>query len=274
MRPVAPDGLSSAPRPGKTRLVLLGLLAAGSLAGASFLNPIPQDPEYHRFADGRTMFGIPNFLDVVSNIPFLVAGAFGLCNVLRKPASRFPAPFVRWPWVALTGSILLTGFGSPYYHWAPTDATLFWDRLPMALGFGAVLGIMVSERIDVGLGRLLWFPLLLAGGGSLLFWRLGGDLRFYGLLQGWAIVLVPLILLLFPPRYSGTHHWFIVLGMYAVAKVFEVADAPVYRLGGFLSGHTLKHLFAGLASWFIYRHLRDRVELNRLDPPASGIIAP
>lgn len=272
MRPVAPEGLSPAPRPARWKLVFLGLLAAGSLCGASFLNPIPQDPSYHRFADARTMFGIPHFLNVVSNLPFLVAGAFGLCNVLSKPASGFLAPVARWPWIALTGSVVLTGLGSPYYHWAPADATLFWDRLPMALGFGAVLGIIVLERVDVGLGRLLWVPLLLAGGGSLLFWRLGGDLRFYGLLQGWAIVLVPLMLLLFPPRYTGTHHWFLVLGMYGIAKIFELGDAPVYRLGGFVSGHTFKHLFAGLASWFIYRHLRDRVELNRLDPPGVGII--
>jgi hypothetical protein len=258
--------------PPRWKFILIGVLALGSFGGALFLRPIPQNPDYHRFADSRTMFGIPNFLNVASNLPFLVAGVLGVAQVF-KPSTPFPAPWVRWPWLALTGSVVLTGLGSPYYHWNPTDGTLFWDRLPMAIGFGAVLGIIVLERMDLRLGRALWAPLVLAGGGSLLFWRLGGDLRFYGLFQGWAIVLVPLILLLFPSRTAGTHHWFLILGLYGIAKVFELGDAATYRMGGFVSGHTLKHLFAGAASWFITWHLRTRSELNRRDDAGPGIIA-
>src|SRR6185295_4947897 len=179
MPPAAPDE-KSPPHP-RWKFILVGVLALGSFVGAFFVRPVPQDPAYHRFADARTMFGIPNFLNVASNLPFLVAGALGVCQVFSK-SSTFLAPWVRWPWLALTGSIVLTGLGSPYYHWDPTDATLFWDRLPMAIGFGAVLGIIVTERIDVGWGKILWAPLVLAGGGSLVFWRLGGDLRFYGLI--------------------------------------------------------------------------------------------
>jgi len=255
MPPAAPDE-KSPPHP-RWKFILVGVLALGSFVGAFFVRPVPQDPAYHRFADARTMFGIPNFLNVASNLPFLVAGVLGVGHALSR-STTFLAPWVRWPWLALTGSVVLTGLGSPYYHWNPTDATLFWDRLPMAIGFGAVLGIIVIERMDVRLGKALWAPLVLAGGGSLLFWRLGGDLRFYGLFQGWAIVLVPLMLLLFPARTSGTHHWFLILGLYGIAKVFELGDVQTYRLGEFVSGHTLKHLFAGGASWFIYWHLRTR----------------
>ncbi|MBI3854211.1 MAG: hypothetical protein HY293_00820 [Planctomycetes bacterium] len=134
----------------------------------------------------------------------------------------------------------------------------------MAIGFGAVLSIIFIERADLRLGKALWVPLVLAGGGSLLYWRIGGDLRFYGLIQGWAMALVPLMLLLFPPRYDGTHHWFLILGLYGIAKVFEIGDAPVYRLGGFLGGHMLKHLFAGLASWYIAWHVRVRLPADDL----------
>jgi len=66
------------------------------------------------------------------------------------------------------------------------------------------------------------------------------------------------MLLLFPAKFTGTHHWFLILGLYGIAKVFELGDVPTYRLGEFVSGHTLKHLFAGGASWFIYWHLRTR----------------
>jgi hypothetical protein len=266
----APDALSPAPPRWKPILVLV--LALGSFCGALFVHPIPQDPAYHRFADGRTMFGIPNFLNVASNLPFLVAGALGMGCVLAS-STAFWAPWVRWPWLALTGSVFLTGLGSSYYHWNPTDSTLFWDRLPMAIGFGSVLGITVIERMDVRLGKALWAPLVLAGAGSLLYWRLGGDLRFYGLFQSWAIVLVLLMLLLFPARYTGTHHWFLILGLYGIAKVFEVGDAAMFRLGGFVSGHTVKHLFAAAASGLIYWHLRTRApasELNRRDAPAAA----
>jgi len=187
-----------------------------------------------------------------------VAGFLGLYNALKKPASEFLAPWVRLPWIALTASIFLTAFGSSYYHWDPHDATLFWDRLPMALGFGSVLGIVLTERVEEVLGRRLWAPLVLAGAASLLYARWASDLRFYGLLQGWAIVIVPLMLLLFPARYTGTHHWFLILGLYGIAKVFELGDVPVYQINTTLSGHTLKHLFAGLASWFIFWHLSSR----------------
>jgi hypothetical protein len=266
MAPEASGGLFPIPRPAPWKLLLLGFLALGSLAGASFLKPIPQDPAYHRFADQRTFLSIPHFLNVVSNLPFLVSGLFGFWCALSKPASAFAAPWVRTPWVALTASIILTGFGSSYYHWAPDDATLFWDRMPMAIGFGAVLGIIVIERMDFRIGRLLWMPLLLAGPGSMLYGRWSGDLRFYGLIQGWVIVLVPLALLLFPARTTGTHHWFLILGLYGIAKVFEVGDLQTFEVGGYVSGHTLKHLFAGAASWFLYWHLHTRAHaINQSD---------
>jgi hypothetical protein len=258
MCPEVSRELFPAPRPSVGRIALVGILAFGSLAGAFFIKPVPQDPDYHRFADQRTFLSIPHFLNVVSNLPFLVSGLFGLCNVLAKPSAALVAGWLRWPWVALTGSIFLTGFGSSYYHWAPDNSTLFWDRLPMAIGFGAVLGIIVTERMDFRIGRLFWVPLLIAGPGSLLYSRWSGDLRFYGLIQGWVIVLVPLILLLFPARVTGTHHWFLILGLYGIAKVFEVGDVQTFNVGGFVSGHTLKHLFAGAASWFIFWHLHTR----------------
>src|SRR5215467_16384106 len=80
-------------------LALLGLTAI-SLAGLLMLPPIPQDQGYHQFADQRTLLGIPNFWNVVSNLPFIAVGAAGLRQFHRQPAT----------FVLFLG-IFLTGFG-------------------------------------------------------------------------------------------------------------------------------------------------------------------
>ena len=173
-------------------VVFLGL-AAASLAALLLLPPILQDQSYHRFADERTLFGIPNFWNVVSNVPFIAVGAVGLRQFYRNPAA-----------LALFLGIFLTGFGSSYYHWNPNNDTLFWDRLPMTLCFMAILAIIVGERVNARFGAALLWPLLATGIFSLLLWRWTGDLRLYGWVQFFPVFVVPLLLLLFPPRYTGT----------------------------------------------------------------------
>jgi hypothetical protein len=88
------------------------VLAALSLAALLLLPPILQDQSYHRFADERMLFGIPNFWNVVSNLPFIAVGAVGLRRFYRDPNT-----------LALFLGIFLTGFGSSYYHWNPNNDT-------------------------------------------------------------------------------------------------------------------------------------------------------
>src|SRR5262245_6250447 len=143
-------------------LVFLGL-AAASLAALLLLPPILQDQSYHRFADERTLLGIPNFWNVVSNLPFVAVGAAGLQQFYRDPAT-----------LALFLGIFLTGLGSSYYHWNPNNDTLFWDRLPMTLCFMAILAIVVEERVNARFGAVLLWPLLATGLFSLVLWRWTG----------------------------------------------------------------------------------------------------
>jgi hypothetical protein len=109
-------------------MILLGGLGLISAAVLAAMSPIVQDQAYHAFADTRRLLGIPNVWNVVSNLPFVAVGAAGVA-LLRKDAAA----------TALFVGILLTGFGSSYYHLAPDDGTLFWDRLPMTIGFMALL---------------------------------------------------------------------------------------------------------------------------------------
>ena len=67
-------------------LILIGLMVI-SLAGLLLLPPISQDQSYHQFADQRTLLGVPNFWNVVSNLPFIAIGAAGLWRFHDDPMS-------------------------------------------------------------------------------------------------------------------------------------------------------------------------------------------
>jgi len=230
-------------------LILIGFVAL-SLATVLLLSPIPQDQGYHRFADGRSLLGIPNFWNVVSNLPFVLIGAAGLRR--SGPVSQR---------VIFLG-IFLTGFGSAYYHWAPSDATLIWDRLPITLGFMAILANIIEERVSEKAGALLLWPLLGLGVASLLVWRFTDDLRLYGWVQFFPIVALLLLLWLFPPRYTGGANWLVAIGLYVIGKIFEFFDASVLSASHLVSGHTLKHLFAAAACFVILRNFQMRKPLG------------
>jgi hypothetical protein len=237
--------LSSAKR--KRPVLTLLVLTVASLAGLSLIPPIPQDQSYHQFADQRTLFGIPNFWNVVSNLPFIAVGAAGLARFHRQAATT-----------VLFLGIFLTGFGSSYYHWNPSDGPLFWDRRPMTLCFMAILALVVEERVSAKAGAVLLWPLLAVGLFSLLLWRQIGDLRLYVWVQFFPALALPLMFLLFPPKYTGTYYWLIAAVLYALAKVLEFYDGAVYSVGSILSGHTLKHLAAAGACFTILRYFVAR----------------
>src|SRR6266436_6623193 len=133
----------------QSRTTLSITLGLASVAGtAAILLPrLPQDPSYHDFADHRTILGIRNLLNVASNLPFLFIGALGLF-VTRKTANvGREGPFTEsWERVAaqvLFLGVSLTAFGSAWYHLAPSNATLVWDRLPMTLVFMTLFSLVI-----------------------------------------------------------------------------------------------------------------------------------
>src|SRR5215471_18325463 len=163
MRPKqSPNGLTSAAFEAR----VLGFLGLGIVAlGLVFcLPPIPQDLNYHAFADDRTMLGVPNFLNVASNLPFFVVGVLGLWLLLRHDAVVPDRPVLeaveRWPFLVFFAGVLLTGIGSSYYHLAPGNDRLVWDRLPITIAFMGFFAAMIGERIDVRAGAWLLGPLL------------------------------------------------------------------------------------------------------------------
>jgi hypothetical protein len=238
-------------------------LAAAVGITALFVPRTPQPLSYHHFADRRSWLGIPNFGDVASNILFLVAGLWGLVFLCRKSSQeRFIDARERWPYVFVSLGLLLTACGSAYYHLAPDNARLVWDRLPMTVVFMPLVAAMIAERVNVKLGLCLVPVLVAVGIASVLQWYLSeqqgaGDLRFYAAVQLYALLAL-LAALLLPPRYTRGSDLLVVAGLYVVAKICEEADRQIFSLGSFLSGHTLKHLAAGAAGLWILRMLQKR----------------
>ena len=249
------------------RLLLIGGLGVAAIVVLFCLPPLPQPLSYHHFADDRTLLAVPNFFNVVSNVPFLLVGVWGLWCVLHRQTetgSPFVDPVERRPFVLFFLGVGLTGLGSAYYHLEPNNDRLVWDRLPMVVAFMSLFVAVLGERIDVRFGIGLLLPLVALGIGSVWYWHASeqhgrGDLRPYYFVQFYPMLALPLLLLLLPPRYTRTSDLFIALGWYVLAKVCEhPGDHRVYELGHVVSGHTLKHLAAATAAYWILRMLQHR----------------
>ena len=176
--------------------------------------------------------------------------------------NHFIEPREKITYVVFFLGACFTCFGSGYYHWAPKDVTLAWDRLPMTLAFMSLLAATISERVSVTAGtRLLW-PLVAAGAASVWWWRWTENLWPYVAAQYFSIFLIGWLMLFFPPSYTRSADILGVAGFYALAKIAEALDAQIYNLTGWISGHTVKHLIATVAVYWVLRMLRKRKPLS------------
>lgn len=230
---------------------------------AALLLPAMRQPlEYHDFADQRHAYGIDNFLDVVSNAGFLIFGLLGLF-IVGKGRASFEYPAERWPYVVFFIGMLLTALGSGYYHLAPDNETLFWDRLPMTIAFMGLVASQIVDRIHVRAGLILLPPALLIGAASVIYWllteRMGaGNVMPYGVLQAYSVVVLLLLAMLNPSRYTRGNDIYWVFAWYVAAKVLETYDGEVLALNAMVSGHTLKHVAAALGGFVVCRMLLKR----------------
>lgn len=221
-----------------------------------FLDPIAQDLAYHRFSDCRNFLGLPHFMDVVSNFPFIVIGYLGV-RLAQKSYKKYDVTYFLMLFTLFAG-VFLTGLGSAFYHYAPNNFTLIFDRLPMTLVFTSFFGIIISDYVDRRVGSWVFYLFFTIGVYSIIYWYyteiIGvGDLRMYAFVQFFPIVSVPLILLIYKSKPQYTKGIIYVFIAYIIAKIFEHYDQLVFEITGFISGHTIKHLISALAVYFIYR---------------------
>ena len=239
------------------------LLTVAALTTVAVLAPLAQPLAYHGFADQRAFFGIPNFLNVASSLAFLLVGAFGLAVLRRGGGAIFIEHAERWPYALFFFALASTGLGSAWYHLAPDNGRLFWDRLPMSAGFTALLAAVMAERLRVRVGLVLLAPLLLIGAATVVYWRLSAamgaeNILPYFVLQVYAILAVLLLIGLLAPRYSRGGCLLAAVALYGAAFTTELFDHPLFALGQIVSGHTVKHLLAALAVYLVIRMLRTR----------------
>lgn len=241
----------------------LPLLVTILLATAALVHgPIAQPSGYHDFADQHSAFGIPHFGDVVSNLGFAIVAAWGWLRL--APASEHPD--IRSGWAGyrlfLIG-LFLTAFGSTWYHLAPDNAGLVWDRLPIALACG---GLLAGVRGDVlrreGREFATWLALIAMF--SVGWWYYtdlsgAGDLRPYLLLQGLPILLIPLWQWIYDMPAADRWAFGGALAIYILAKLAELGDHEIATALGVVTGHTLKHMLATGAAALIVGRLVRRV---------------
>jgi hypothetical protein len=219
--------------------------------------PIPQNRGYHVFADARTCFGLQNFGNIASNLAFLAAGVTGAVWCRRNPDHGSTGS-----WMIFFIGVALVFFGSGYYHYAPGDNSLVWDRLPMTVAFMGLFTALLCEHLGgPAVEKRLLIGTLAVGIASVLWWKVSDDLRVYIWVQLTPLLIIPYVIAAFPGRYTHRHYLLYGVGFYALAKVAEYFDHCVYALtAGIISGHSLKHLLAAVATVCVLLMLARRVQ--------------
>jgi len=245
-----------------TKVVILALVTAVIIVTAVLVNPVSQDQQYHQFADQRVFFEIPNALNVATNLFFALIGFAGLYFLcIRRSLIVVDSIFAVY--VTFFAALTAVAPGSAYYHWMPDNQSLVWDRLPMTLAFMSFFTIILAERLSLKFARIIFLPLIIGGVLSIVYWHRSelagnGDLRPYGLVQFLPMLLIPMILLMFEEKFTRVRAIWWFLGWYLVAKIFEILDEQVFESLALISGHSLKHLGAGIGCFIYLRYLQTR----------------
>lgn len=231
--------------------ITVAMVAASSVLLLFFLRPIPQPQDYHQFADARSFLGIPNTLNVLSNLAFLLIGLLGLRECIGKHPSN------RVAWTITFIGIALVSLGSACYHWMPDNMTLVWDRLPMTIAFMAFLSALLGEYLGTAVTRWMLVPALMLGVTSVPYWHFTDDLRLYAWVVFAPLLIIITLLLLY--RSALRLPLFFMLLLYIAAKLAETFDAKIYAaLGSTISGHSLKHLLAAIACYCMLIMIRRK----------------
>jgi len=245
----------------KTSTYIIFLICLSLITLVFSFAPIAQDINYHQFADNRFLLLIPNNLNVISNIPFLLVGVYGLWVVVSSKSMKIQSE-LKLGLMAFFIGVALVAVGSGYYHISPDNQTLIWDRLPMTIAFMALFSVTIGEFVSTKHSKILLVSLLSIGIFSVVYWSMTeakgvGDLRLYILVQFLPMILIPIFLVIGRKHSTNTLGYWLLLGCYALSKVFEHYDEQIYRLLFGLSGHSLKHLAAAAGIFLFARSYAD-----------------
>jgi len=219
-----------------------------------------QEQNYHQFADNRVFFGIPNGLDVMSNLAIVFPGIAGIAFVHERQKNKYEWADKFEPTIlyCMFFGMVLTFFGSVWFHLEPSNSTLVWDRLGMVIIMACYCSLIIFDRFDSNLAKKVHFPLILIGFSSVFIWQYFDDLRFYFAFKVQLFILVFILLKYGEESYNRSKDYILSLALFGLATIFEFNDGVVFDALIIISGHTLKHIVAGIALWWIMRMTRER----------------
>ena len=245
--------------------ILIWVILISSLIMMSF-DTISQVQSYHDFADKRTIFGTPFFFDVTTNAFFAIFGFIGLNFCLRKKQKT-----ALWSWIIFFFGVTIVSLGSGYYHLNPNNNSLFWDRLPMTIGFMSLFIAILSEYVNPNIGKFVLIPAILVGFSSVIYWHLIDDLRFYFWIQLIPLLTIPIVMILFKSKFTHQRYLIYALIFYLLAKITETYDKEIFSfIYQQISGHSLKHILASLGPLYIFFMIKKRKVRNNA-PMVEGL---
>lgn len=269
----------------ETALVVALIMA---IALACLGPAVAQYANYHAFADQRTLWGLPFAMDVLSNLPFALLGAWGL---LRLRSMRTP-PGRRTGFVALVprdaqrplaqlffGGLVMTALCSGYYHLQPNDVGLAIDRMGMLAAFAGLMGLAAADRISAWAGQWTAGAVLALGPVAVGTWAITGNLLPWSILQGGGMLLILCLAVRRPLIGAWGVPLAAVIAWYVLAKLLELGDHHILAwTDGLVSGHTLKHLAAAMAAWPVISVMQNGAyragpALGRPQPPSASLAA-
>ncbi|MFZ3229430.1 MAG: ceramidase domain-containing protein [Pseudobdellovibrio sp.] len=212
---------------------------------------------YFLFADDRNLFGIPNSLDVVSNFAFFLVGVLGIRNVFKT--RRLHSKVIFSFGIILSIASLLVAIGSAYFHLNPNPVSLIWDRLPMTLGFATIAAMVITDRVDPQMGVWIFSILLPIGLLSVIgYGNSWVTLKLYIAFQTGTIAFLALAIIFLKQQNLPNSLLRASVILYVIAKITEKLDRNIFNIATFISGHTLKHLFAAAAIYIILSFYKSK----------------
>lgn len=253
---------------GRERILalLVALLTVLALCGPAVANHTHQ----HAFADQRTLWGVPCALDVLSNLPFALAGMWGLTALVRQRLQPWGRAIEACAALFFVG-LVLTACGSAWYHGHPDDAGLLWDRLGMAVAFAGMLGLAAATRVSRRAGLGLAVLALVMAPAAVAWWAATGNVWAWVVVQVGGMLLIAVLGAMPVVRGAPVIRLFAVLACYSLAKLLEAQDHAVWVLThGVVAGHVFKHLWAAAAALPVLVALLPRHSHGNVQNGAPG----
>ena len=228
---------------------------------------VEQPQSYYQFADDRTFFGIPNGLDVMSNLAIVYPAIIGLLFLQdrRESGFQYRDPIEPVIYYSLFIGFALTFLGSIWFHLNPNDSTLVWDRLGMSVIMACYCSLIIADMYSIDLAKQIHYPLIAIGSLSIIYWHFSGDLRFYFIFKLQPLILVFILIKFGKKVYDRSEDYLVSMLLIGIATLMENVDEGVFESLVIISGHTLKHIFAGASLWWVMRMIQTRELIDAND---------